>query len=51
MSDQYPKWEYQRILGGKIVHNAEEEKALGDSWYDNPRESVDTSQSMFLGAC
>jgi hypothetical protein len=48
MSDQYPKWEYQRILGGKIVHNAEEEKALGDSWYDNPRESVDTSESMFL---
>jgi hypothetical protein len=48
MSDQYPKWKYNRKLGGKIVHNAEEEKALGDSWYDDPRESVDTSKSMFL---
>ena len=46
---EYPKWKYHRKVGGKIVHNSEEEKALGDSWYDNPSESVDTSQFvMFL---
>ena len=41
---EYPKWKYHRKLGSKIVHNAEEEKALSDTWYDNPSESADTSQ-------
>jgi hypothetical protein len=41
---EYPKWKYHRKLGGKIVHNADEERALGDSWYDNPKDSANTSQ-------
>ena len=44
----YPKWKYHKKLGSKIVHNAEEEKALGDSWYDNPSESSDTSQFVIF---
>ncbi len=45
---EYPKWKYHRKFGSKIVHNAEEEKVLGDSWYDNPSESADTSQFVIF---
>jgi hypothetical protein len=33
---EFPKWKYHPKLGGKIVQNAEEEKALGEGWYNTP---------------
>jgi hypothetical protein len=35
---EFPKWKYHPTLGSKIVKNAEEEKALGKGWYNNPNE-------------
>jgi hypothetical protein len=29
---EFPKWKYHPTKGGKIVQNAEEEKALGVGW-------------------
>jgi hypothetical protein len=45
---EYPKWKYHRKLESKIVHSSEEEEALGDSWYDSPSESTDTSQFVIF---
>ena len=33
---EFPKWKYHPTKGGKIVQNAEEEKALGVGWYNTP---------------
>jgi hypothetical protein len=33
---EFPKWKYHRKCPGKIVQNAEEEKALGRGWVDRP---------------
>jgi hypothetical protein len=33
---EFPKWKYHPERGGKIVQNAEEEKALGEGWYNTP---------------
>jgi hypothetical protein len=33
---EFPKWKYHPQKGGKIVQNAEEEKALGGGWYNTP---------------
>jgi hypothetical protein len=33
---EFPKWKYHPEKGGKIVQNAEEEKALGEGWYNTP---------------
>jgi hypothetical protein len=41
---QYPKRKCHPALGSKIVQNADEEKALGDGWLDEPRDSTTTSQ-------
>src|SRR5579884_2868507 len=35
---EFPKWKYHPKLGGKIVQNADEEKALGRGWYNRPNE-------------
>lgn len=36
--NQYPKWLYHRTKGAKLLHNEEEEKALGRGWKDTPAE-------------
>ena len=33
---EFPKWKYHPKLGNKIVKNAEEEKALGEGWFNSP---------------
>jgi hypothetical protein len=35
---EFPKVKYHPKLGTKTVQNAEEEKALGNGWYNNPGE-------------
>ncbi|GEM_PF-2412644 len=35
---EFPKWKYHVDGQSKIVQNAEEEKALGKGWYNNPGE-------------
>jgi hypothetical protein len=35
---EFPKVKYNPKLGTKTVQNAEEEKALGKGWYNNPGE-------------
>ncbi|MGH9517176.1 MAG: hypothetical protein ACRD3P_16030 [Terriglobales bacterium] len=37
---EFPKWKYHPTLPGKIVQNAEEEKALGKGWYNAPNEAA-----------
>ncbi len=34
---EFPKWNHFK-RGGKIVQNAEEEKAIGRGWYNTPNE-------------
>jgi hypothetical protein len=41
---EFPKWKYHPTKDGKIVQNAEEEKALGPGWYNNPNEFPKPSQ-------
>lgn len=37
---EFPKWKYHPTLPGRIVKNAEEEKALGKGWFNNPNEAA-----------
>lgn len=36
VSTAYPKWQYHASEPARLVNNAEEEKALGPGWVDNP---------------
>jgi hypothetical protein len=35
---EFPKWKYQGATA-KLVHNTEEEAALGDGWGDQPSDA------------
>lgn len=34
---EFPKWKYHPEKGGKIVQNSEEERALGEGWFNTPK--------------
>ena len=36
---QFPKWKYSEDRESKIVQSGEEEAALGEKWFDTPREA------------
>lgn len=35
MEREYPRWVHHAKQGGKLVHNKEQEKALGEGWGDD----------------
>jgi hypothetical protein len=35
---QYPKWKYHRTKEPVIVHDPEQEAALGPGWYESPAD-------------
>jgi len=36
---QYPKWKYHRTKEPVIVHDPEQEAALGPGWYESPADA------------
>jgi len=43
---EYPKVKYSPEFETKTVQNADEEKALGKGWYNNPREFPKPSRTF-----
>lgn len=43
---EFPKVKYSPKFGTKTVQNADEEKALGKGWYNNPGEFPKPSRSV-----
>lgn len=43
--NEFPKWKYHRSLEPRIVHDPEEESALGEGWADTPAAFAAEPQS------
>ena len=45
---EFPKWKYHPTLDGKIVQNAQEERALGKGWYNTPAEAAKAAEPFIV---
>ncbi len=45
---EFPKCKYHTTLPVKVVQNAEEEKALGRGWYNNPAEAAKAAEPFIV---